>query len=186
MSAGCASPKAQEQDNITSGRRLQKGSIFALKQPSGSNEIPAPRRCLQGGHDAVAPPPSGLKFQGFHPEHTRGKWGGTTAPPPRGEAAPTNVADTGVNRRLEISLGPDPTYPSARVDSNKSATEPPDLNLGKDRHPSWHSPGAPNVDILAVLTAREPDQHHRPKTRRRAAGASTTQGRRLGVQTPLS
>ena len=112
MSAGCASSKAPEPDNVTSDCRQRKAPTL-----HSNNHVVAGRACSK-----TVPPRRSRrrsaatvrsKDQGFHPEHTRGRWGGTTTSPSRGKAAPTSVAATGVNRRLELSLSPThpPTHP---------------------------------------------------------------------------
>ena len=49
--------------------------------------------------------------QSFHLEYTRGRWGGTTTSPPRGKAAPTGVADTGVTDDLSFRSVRSPPTP---------------------------------------------------------------------------
>ena len=88
--------------------------------------------------------------------------------PPRGRTVPTGVANTGVNKGLELSLGLTlPTHrqgtpappPPQRAGDTMTAEEPPGLNLNEDQHPPRTSPGSPNAALLASLTAKGHNQH---------------------------
>ena len=148
-----------------------KRTNFALKQAWRSTGAPAPRRCLQGGHDAATPPPPGQKTRVFTRSIHEGGRVETIVSPPREKrrprASPTPASTNGLSFR---SAEHPPTHRRGSPTPPMPAAEPPDLSLGDERHlteprqdlhpPTFLPPSRPKNTINTAATglAGEPPE----------------------------
>ena len=97
-----------------------------------------------------------VKRPGFSPGAYTREVGWNHSVAPKGEAAPTGVADTGVKRQLELSLGSAPTYTTSGItDSTHASNRASRSESGRGTVPHRTSLGAPYANVPVALATKE-------------------------------